>query len=254
MKNANDLLIESNSLDIIRDCNMVENNSWVDEKVLDILEKIPQYNLEDWLSKLSSFIESRLWQASENTIIQIAWWSASWKTTAIANNLQKRFWKDLLILSMDDYYKWKWFMNSEKEKWNSISWDQPEALNIDLFKSHLKDLQKNQSIDKPNYCMKTSETISTEILNPKKVIIVEWLFTLNERFKDIWNLKVFINTDISTRIIRRMKRDVVRTGQTEFEILKYYLEEVEPMYNKHIEKTKWYSNMIINNNYTNKEA
>jgi uridine kinase len=51
------------------------------------------------------------------------------------------------------------------------------------------------------------------------------------------------------RILRRIFRDVTRTGDKPKEILKYFLETVEPMHEKFIEPTKKNAQLIISNEY-----
>jgi predicted adenylyl cyclase CyaB len=125
----------------------------------------------------------------------------------------------------------------------------PEALNLDLLREHILLLRSGKSIEKPVYDMRISEPVGTEKVAPKKIIIVEGLFALDERLKDLGDVKVFVKTSTHRRIIRRLLRDVQRAGQRPVDILKYFCEVVEPMHERYVENTKKNADFIINNEY-----
>lgn len=212
--------------------------------------EIPEYGLEEGVKKLVDVIREKMAQGEENIVVEIAGGSASGKTSAVADMIKKVFGKDSLVLSADDYYRGKTFMDEESRKGNVLNWDQPEALNLDLFREHLVELKAGRPIEKPIYDMKVSEPTSTETVNPKKIIIVEGLFALDECLKDEGDVKAFVDIGTHGRIIRRLLRDVNRTGQKPADILKYFSEIVEPMHDKYIETTKKNANLIINNEYS----
>lgn len=164
--------------------------------------------------------------------------------------IKRIFTNEALILSADDYYHGKTFMNTELKKGNVLNWDQPEALNLDLFQQHLIKLKSGQSIEKPIYDMQISEPINTEKVIPKKIIIVEGLFALDEKLKNQGDIKVFVEIGTHGRIVRRLLRDIQRTGQKPVDIIKYFSQVVEPMHEKYIESTKKNADLIINNEYS----
>jgi uridine kinase len=43
---------------------------------------------------------------------------------------------------MDNYYKGHTFMDEQKSKGKILNWDQPEALDLELFYKHLSELKK----------------------------------------------------------------------------------------------------------------
>lgn len=221
------------------------------EKLREKLD-IPEYGLEEGIKKLISVIREKETQQENPVIVEVAGGSASGKTSAIAAKVKEEFGNDALIFSMDDYYRGKTFMDQEAAKGNELNWDQPEALNLNLLQKHLQQLKEGQAIQKPIYDMKTSESTSTEELQPKKVIIIEGLFALNDKLKDQGDIKAFIDIGTHGRILRRLLRDVERTGQKPADILKYFSEVVEPMHEKYIESTKKNADMIIENEYSPK--
>jgi len=211
---------------------------------------IPEFKIEEGIGKLVDSIREKMTQGKDNVVVEIAGGSASGKTSTVADMVKKVFGNEALILSADDYYRGKTFMDAEAKKGNVLNWDQPEALNLDLFRQHLAQLKSGEPIEKPIYDMKVSEPTSTVEVAPKKTIIVEGLFVLDEKLKDEGDIKVFVDTGIHGRIIRRLLRDIQRTGQKPADILKYFAQVVEPMHEKYIESTKKNADLIINNEYS----
>ena len=175
----------------------------------------------------------------------IAWWTASGKTSAVAQKLND-FFSDSQILSMDNYYKWKKFVEE-----NNLNFDQPEALDLDLFFKNLKDLKSGKTVKTPEYDFKNSKPIFDKLtIKPSKIIIVEWLFALNEKIIELWDYKIFVELWVHSQILRRLFRDVDRTWEKPRVILNYFLDVVWQMHKKYIEPTRKYADIVLLNDYT----
>jgi uridine kinase len=209
--------------------------------------------LSSWLDRIKSRIEELIKLQAEPILINVAGWSASWKTSKITEEIIKIHEGNIIKISMDDYYRWKTFMQEEEQKWNNLNWDQPEALNISLMKEHLQSLKEGKAINKPTYCMKTSEPIWAESIEPSKLILLEWLFTLSQELAEESGLKIFVESDTTTRLTRRILRDMTRTGQRAEDIISYFHKIVEPMHQKYIEPTKMNADIVIQNNLSEQE-
>lgn len=212
--------------------------------------KPEKYNLEKGIERIQEKIEELKEKIDRPIIIAVAGGSGSGKTSRVAEKINRLF-PDSQILSLDDYYKGKKFMESI----SSNNWDEPQALDLDLFKKHLRKLKENKSIKKPIYPMKEGERIGHEDFKPSKIIITEGLFALNEKLIDEIDLPIFVEIGVHGRLLRRLMRDVKRTGQTPEGILKMYAEAVHPMHELHIEPSKEKASLIIVNEYDpSKEA
>jgi uridine kinase len=210
---------------------------------------IPRYKLEEGIEILTDIIKRKIAECDRNIVVEIAGGSGSGKTTVVAERLKRIFNNQILILPMDDYYHGKDYIESEAKRGNVLNWDQPEALNLDLFLQHLYLLKSGKSVEKPIYDMKACKTIGTEKVNPNKIIIVEGLFALDERLKDLGDVKVFVDVSIHGRLIRKLMRDIQRTGRRPINILKYFSKVVNPMHEKYVESTKMNADLIIENEY-----
>lgn len=208
------------------------------------MKKIIQYDLEKGILEIKSNLEKKLKKATKPVIVLVAWWTASWKTSRVAEKIRDAFPKSQ-ILSMDNYYRWKEYYKKHK-----LNFDQPEALDLDLFFEHLEKLKSGEKVKIPEYNFKTGQPIFDKItIKPTKLIIIEWLFALNKKIETLWDLKVFVDLWVQSQILRRLFRDVERTGDKPKNILKYFLDVVYKMHKKYIEPTKKNADLILLNDY-----
>jgi predicted adenylyl cyclase CyaB len=213
-----------------------------------IAEK-PVFELEGGVEFLKKKIESKKNEQEGPLIVLVAGGSASGKTSAVADKLHKAFTDESIILSLDDYYRGRKFMEEMTAQGINYNYDQPEVINLDLFNTHLNFLKSGQAIEKPIYNFSIGEADKTEKVEPKKIIIVEGLFALNEKLLDVGDVKVFVEVDTHGRLVRRILRDIESRGQNPDNILDYFAKVVEPMHQEYIESTKKSADVVIINEY-----
>ena len=217
--------------------------------------EIPRFDLHNGINELISRIKSSLDKTNGPVIVEVGGGSASGKTLAVSKKIKDYFGEEAIIFPMDDYYHGNSFMRENAEKGIFLNWDQPEALNLEYLHEHLTLLKQNISINKPIYSMKYSEIVGYEILKPSRLIILEGIFALNDIIKDQGDIKVYVEIGTHGRLLRRLIRDIERTGKDPSEILKYFAEVVEPMHKKYVEPSKFNADIIIVNEYcSEKEA
>jgi uridine kinase len=234
------------------DQDVTEKEEYKNSNLAEKNTKEKPYSLEEGLEKLTSLVKEKLQEKDGTIIVEIAGGSSSGKTSAVSVKLKEMFGDDAMIFSMDDYYRGRTYMAIEAEKGNVLNFDQPEVLNLPLLKEHINQLKSGQSIQKPIYSFKEGEAVGTEELKPKRIIIVEGLFALNEQLIDEGDVKAFVDIGTHGRIMRRLLRDVERTGQRPEDILNYFSEVVEPMHDKYIQTTAKNADIIISNEYNPK--
>lgn len=207
-------------------------------------KNIEKLNLEDGIHNIKDIIEDKIKEHKWTFVVLIAWWTASWKTSAVAKKINDSF-PNSQILSMDNYYRWPSFMKSHPE----YNFDQPEVLNLDLFFEHLAELKKWNSVKIPSFDFKNDPIMDDIKIKSSKIIIVEWLFALTDNISLLWDLKIFVDLWDHSQILRRLFRDVERTGNKPNDILKYFLEVVWPMHKKYISPTMNNADIILQNDY-----
>ena len=177
-------------------------------------------------------------------VIGIAGGTGSGKTT-LTNNLKNKFGDKITVMYHDNYYKRHDEMTYEERC--RLNYDIPEAFDTDMFVEHLQQLKNNQSVVCPVYDF-TVHNRSDKVLeiSPSKVIIVEGILIFeNKDLCDLMDIKVFVDTDADTRILRRAMRDMKERARSIESITNQYLTTVKPMHEKYVEPSKKNADIIV---------
>ena len=177
-------------------------------------------------------------------VIAITGGSGSGKTT-LANLLQERIGPERVTLfPLDRYYKDLSHLKMEERE--TANFDHPNAVDLDLFKQHLKLLIEGKSVEAPIYSFVTHTRTGTEIIKPNSIIITEGLFVLyDEELRSLMNIKIFIDTPSDIRLIRRIQRDVVERGDDVETVMRRWIQYVRMGYEKYVEPTKRFADIIV---------
>lgn len=181
---------------------------------------------------------------SLNLIIGIAGGTGSGKTT-ITNEIEKVFNKKVNIIPQDNYYRD--FKDLTFEERKKINYDHPNAFDFDLLTSHIYNLKNGLPIDMPIYDFTThSRSDKTILVKPSEIIVIEGILIFeNQRFRDLMDIKIFVDTDADLRLLRRIKRDIEERGRTLESIIDQYVNTVRPMHLEFVEPSKKYADVII---------
>jgi uridine kinase len=178
-------------------------------------------------------------------IIGIAGGTGSGKTT-VARELAKELGREkIIIVSQDSYYAHKPHLPFE-ERVNQ-NYDHPDAFEDQLLMAHLLQLRNGQPVEVPVYDfsqhLRTSQTI---LVSPRPVIIVEGILILvDPELRKLFDIKVYVDTDADTRVLRRIIRDIEDRGRTLQSVCNQYLDTVKPMHEAFVEPSKRYADIII---------
>jgi uridine kinase len=86
----------------------------------------------------------------------------------------------------------------------------------------------------------------TRLVEPKRLIMVEGILILVEKkLRQLFDMKLFVDTDQDICFIRRLQRDLVERGRTMESVVDQYLNTVRPSYLEFVEPTKRYADVII---------
>jgi uridine kinase len=177
-------------------------------------------------------------------IIGIAGGTGSGKTTLI-DRIKKEFSDEIAVLCHDFYYRENSRLPFEERE--KLNYDHPNAFETDLMVEHIRQLKEGKAIERPVYDFvihnRRPETVRVE---PAKVIIVEGILIFeNKELLDLFDIKVFIDTDADVRIIRRILRDVKERGRSLDSVICQYLTTVKLMHEQFVEPSKKYADIII---------
>lgn len=178
-------------------------------------------------------------------VIGIAGGTGSGKTT-VANVIIDRVGANhIALLPHDAYYKD--LSKLEPAQRVLINFDHPDSLETSLLVDQIKQLKDYHSIELPVYDFKThTRTAITTHIEPQPVILVEGILILAEKtLRDLFDVKIFVDTDADIRFIRRLERDIAERGRTSTSVITQYMTTVRPMHLEFVEPSKRYADVII---------
>lgn len=178
-------------------------------------------------------------------LIGIAGGTGSGKTTVANVILERAGAENIAFLPHDAYYKDLGDLPlAQKELMN---FDHPDALETTLLIEHLKALRKSEPVDIPIYDFTThSRTSKTKHVRPKPVILVDGILIFAEPgLKDLFDVKIFVDTPADVRFIRRLQRDISERGRTVESVIHQYQTTVRPMHEEFVEPSKRHADVII---------
>ena len=178
-------------------------------------------------------------------IIGIAGGSGSGKSTVARNVAELLTTSSVAFIDMDAYYKN--FTNLSLDDRRQLNWDHPDAFDYDLLCSHLSALSRREPIEKPEYDFVTHlRRAEITAVAPADVIVIDGiLLFVDDRIRDLCDVKVFVDADADIRLIRRIERDTHVRGRPLDEIIEQYLSTVQPMHLQFVEPSKRYADVIV---------
>ncbi|KAK9815690.1 hypothetical protein WJX72_008170 [[Myrmecia] bisecta] len=133
------------------------------------------------------------------------------------------------ILSLDNY--------NDASRIIDSNFDDPRLTDYDLLLQNIKDLKDGKSAETPIYDFKQSKRIGYQTLQvpQSRVVIIEGIYALSARIRPYLDLRVSITGGVHFDLVKRVLRDINRSGQAPEEIIQQISDTVYPMYKAFIE-------------------
>jgi uridine kinase len=178
-------------------------------------------------------------------VIGIAGGSGSGKTT-VANVILERVGAEhIAYIPHDAYYKDLSALSHVQRA--QVNFDHPHSLDTELLTQHVQQLIAGKPVELPIYDFKVhTRTADTLHLDPQPVVMVEGILIFAEPgLRELFNVKIFVDTDPDIRFIRRLGRDISERGRSMDSVIQQYLSTVRPMHLEFVEPSKRYADIII---------
>ena len=146
-------------------------------------------------------------------VIAIAGGSGSGKSTLAAALLEAMGNDSVALLPIDAYYHDLSHLAPEERE--AVNFDHPDALDLDLFATHVDALRSGRAVECPTYDFTThcrrSQTIS---IAPRETILLEGiLVACRADLRALIDRLIFVATDVALRRDRRVHRDQHERGR-----------------------------------------
>lgn len=149
------------------------------------------------------------------------------------------------IIEQNSFVKDFSSMNFDERK--KLNFEHPDSFDFDNLVRILKDLALGNDVSIPSFDFVTLErTDNFQTITPKDIIVVEGSLILYEKkLRDLFDIKVFIDTDSDIRLIRRIIRDTKEKSMPLEKIILEYISVVKPTNINFVEPTKRFADIII---------
>lgn len=149
------------------------------------------------------------------------------------------------IIEQNSFVKDFSSMNFDERK--KLNFEHPDSFDFDYLVRILKDLALGEDASIPSFDFVALErTDNFQTISPKDIIIVEGSLILYEKkLRDLFDIKVFIDTDSDIRLIRRIIRDTKEKSMPLEKIILEYISVVKPTNINFVEPTKRFADIII---------
>jgi uridine kinase len=181
-------------------------------------------------------------------VVGVAGPSASGKGTLI-KKMADSVGCGVTILELDRYYHGIDVMKAR----GVDSFDDPAALELDLAAEHLKAMKRgDRHVDVPIYDFPSGLRTGADRISVWSLIVVDGLFALRPPIVDLLDLKIFIETDPHSALLRRLFRDAGvrgRTKQSSRDVIRMFFEKVLPAQRAFVDPSAEAADVIVESNY-----
>ena len=178
-------------------------------------------------------------------LIGVAGGTCSGKTTVTERLVDLVGPGHLSLIKQDAYYVDRTHQPMDERV--RANYDHPDAFDWGLTFEQLSTLLAGRSVDVPVYDY-PNHTRSSDVIRvePTRIVVFEGILALyDEELRDLFDLRIFVDTDADVRLIRRLERDVRDRGRTPESIMRQYMTTVRPSHLQFIEPTKRHADVII---------
>lgn len=178
-------------------------------------------------------------------LIGIAGGTGSGKTTVARRIFDSLQLDAAVFIDHDAYYRDLAHLSLEERA--AVNFDHPDSLDNDLLVHHLRELLDGRMVEKPVYDFARHTRAERSIrVEPRDVVLVDGILLFAEpRLRELFDLKIFVDTDADVRFIRRLRRDLEERGRSLDSVIEQYLTTVRPMHFEFVEPTKRWADVII---------
>lgn len=178
-------------------------------------------------------------------VVGIAGATGSGKTTVARRLAEAMPTGSAALLQHDSYYYDRSDLTPQQRA--ELNFDHPESLETTLLIDHIQRLRRGEGVEVPRYDFTTHRRCEkTDSIAPAKVVVVEGILVLAEpALRELFDIKVFVDTDADLRVFRRIRRDIEKRGRSFDSVRKQYYRTVRPMQLQFVDPSKRWADIIV---------
>eukprot|EP01064_Diplonema_japonicum_P024849 TRINITY_DN3560_c2_g1_i1.p1 TRINITY_DN3560_c2_g1~~TRINITY_DN3560_c2_g1_i1.p1 ORF type:complete len:237 (+),score=37.12 TRINITY_DN3560_c2_g1_i1:54-764(+) len=158
------------------------------------------------------------------------------------------------VITLDSFYKS--LNETQHNDFYNYNFDHPNAFDFEGAKRCLKELQETGRTEIPTYCfVRHARTEEIEVIENVDIIVFEGILILHDpEVRKILDLSIFVDTDLDTCLVRRIRRDTKERARTLESVLTQYEKTVKPSFDSHISPLRKFADVIIPRGGSNHKA
>ena len=205
---------------------------------------------------INRFTRRIITNPSKRMLIGVTGESASGKSTICREikNVIEEFSMPVTVLSTDNYFndiselinKYGSFDNLTD---NGYDVDAPTSFQLDILRRDLLKLVEGNNIKAPMYLPNgTGVSVPNAIdVQSQKIIVVEGIATMYDKVKDVFDIKIYVETDNNLRKSRFVSRAIEERNQSEENALKHW-DYIAQAGEKYVKPFRKEADLVLNGN------
>ncbi|MDB6066597.1 MAG: udk [Pedosphaera sp.] len=163
----------------------------------------------------------------------------------LADQLQGMLGNTAARISLDDFYKDRSHLAPGHRA--RINFDHPRAIDWSRLERTLRDCLAWHTTQLPRYDFtRHARHALPQVLRPKPLILMDGLWLLRRpSLRRLFKLRIFIECPSSTRLRRRLARDLSVRGRCRASVQRQFQETVEPMNARYVEPQARWANILL---------
>ncbi|XP_017113917.1 uridine-cytidine kinase isoform X2 [Drosophila elegans] len=156
--------------------------------------------------------------------------------------------RQVVSISQDSFYRELTAAEKAKAQKGLFNFDHPDAFNEELMFSTLQNILQGHKVEIPSYDYRTNslDFENMLVIYPADVVLFEGILVFYfPKIRELFHMKLFVDTDSDTRLARRVPRDINERGRDLDAVLTQYMTFVKPAFEEFCSPTKKFADVII---------
>ncbi|XP_039765636.1 uridine-cytidine kinase isoform X1 [Pararge aegeria] len=204
--------------------------------------------------KQAEFADTNGFESKTPFLIGVAGGTASGKSTVCQRIMEKlgqqhkeQTERRVVCISQDSFYRTLTPSERLRAERGQFNFDHPDAFDDKKLLAILKDILAGKKVEVPEYDYVTNSiSHRSHTIYPADVVLIEGILVFYfPEVRELFHMKLFVDTDSDTRLARRVPRDIMDRGRDLEQVLNQYMNFVKPAFEEFCLPTKKFADVII---------
>ncbi|XP_058057206.1 uridine-cytidine kinase isoform X2 [Anopheles bellator] len=188
-------------------------------------------------------------------VIGVAGGTASGKSTVCKRIMEQLGQADMdhtqrqvVTISQDSFYRELTDAEKSRAEKGLFNFDHPSAFNEELMLQTLQSILQGKKVEISEYDYRKNAVCPEKLITiyPADVVLFEGILVFYfPAIRDLFHMKLFVDTDSDTRLARRVPRDINERGRDLEQVLNAYMTFVKPAFEEFCSPTKKFADVVI---------